>query len=222
MPNVIELKSVEKSYRIDGRDLKILKKTNLSIKKGEFVSIVGPSGSGKSTLMHIMGALDRPTRGEVWIEGKNIAKMPDNELAHLRNKKIGFVFQTFNLMNKLTAAENVMLPLWFSGVDKQDRAKELLKQMGLVHRMEHFPMKLSGGERQRVSIARALANSPSIILADEPTGNLDSKTGAAIMGILKDINQNGTTLIIVTHDNYIAETAKKKIVIKDGAIIKGR
>jgi len=224
MENVIELKGVEKTYHIDDHELKILKKTSLSIKKGEFVAIVGPSGSGKSTLMHIMGALDRPTHGEVWIDGKNIAKLSDNELAHIRNKKIGFVFQSFNLMNKLTALENVMLPMWFGGRNDsstKERATTLLKQMGLGHRMEHYPLKMSGGERQRVSIARSLSNSPSIILADEPTGNLDSKTGEAIMKILKDINKSGTTLIIVTHDLNIASTAQKRIVIRDGEIVKG-
>lgn len=224
MENVIELKDVEKTYRIDYHELKILKKTNLSIKKGEFAAIVGPSGSGKSTLMHIMGALDRPTKGEALIDGENIAKLSDNELAHIRNKKIGFVFQSFNLMNKLTALENVMLPMWFGGRNDKstkERASMLLKKMGLGHRMEHYPLKMSGGERQRVSIARSLANSPPIILADEPTGNLDSKTGANIMKILKDINRNGTTLIIVTHDLNIADTAQRKIVIRDGEIVKG-
>ncbi len=214
----LELKHVEKSYS-NGVSLKILDSINLQIKKGEFVAIVGPSGSGKSTLMHIMGALDRPTKGEVFIDGKNIAKMNDAELAEIRNKKIGFVFQSFNLMTKLTALENVAFPIELSGKPDEKRAKMLLDKVQLSHRLEHLPLKMSGGEKQRVAIARALANNPSIILADEPTGNLDSKTGQAIIELLKDIHKSGTTLIIITHDKAIAKIAKKKIVMKDGRIV---
>ena len=191
----------------------------MEIKKGEFIAIIGPSGSGKSTLMHIMGALDRPTKGEVYIDGEDIAKMNDKELAEIRNKKIGFIFQSFNLMNKLTALENVEFPMELSGEFDKKRAKMLLEKVQLNHRHDHLPSELSGGEKQRVAIARALANNPSIILADEPTGNLDSKTGKTIIELLKDINQNGTTLIIITHDKSIAEIAEKKITMKDGKII---
>ncbi|MBI4162053.1 MAG: ABC transporter ATP-binding protein [Candidatus Aenigmarchaeota archaeon] len=218
---MIELKNVEKSYS-NGVSLRILDNINLEIKKGDFAAIVGPSGSGKSTLMHIMGALDRPTKGEVYIDNKNIAKMGDRELAEIRNKKIGFVFQSFNLMNKLTALENVSFPMELSGIPDEKKAKMLLEKVQLDHRMNHLPSKMSGGEKQRVAIARALANSPPIILADEPTGNLDSKTGHAIMDLLKDIHQNGTTLVVITHDKAIAEIAKKKIVMKDGKIVSGR
>ena len=214
----IELKKVEKSY-YNGAPLKILNDINLEIKKGEFIAIIGPSGSGKSTLMHIMGALDRPTKGEVYIDGEDIAKMNDKELAEIRNKKIGFIFQSFNLMNKLTALENVEFPMELSGEFDKKRAKMLLEKVQLNHRHDHLPSELSGGEKQRVAIARALANNPSIILADEPTGNLDSKTGKTIIELLKDINQNGTTLIIITHDKSIAEIAEKKITMKDGKII---
>ncbi len=217
--NIIELKHVEKTYS-NGVILKILDNINLQVKKGEFVAIVGPSGSGKSTLMHIMGALDRPTKGEVHIDGKNIDKMDDKELAEIRNKKIGFVFQSFNLMNKLTALENVSFPMELSGTCDEKRAKTLLEKVQLGHRMNHLPSKMSGGEKQRVAIARALANNPPIILADEPTGNLDSKTGQAIIELLKDIHKNGTTLIIITHDKSIADMAKKKITMQDGRIVK--
>ena len=219
--NAIELKNVEKSYS-NGVSLKILDDINVEIKKGEFVAIIGPSGSGKSTLMHIMGALDRPTKGEVYIDDKNIAKMDDKELAQVRNKKIGFVFQSFNLMNKLTALENVAFPIELSGNNDTKRAKMLLEKVQLSHRLYHLPSELSGGEKQRVAIARALANNPSIILADEPTGNLDSKTGKTIMELLKDIHQNGTTLVIITHDKTIAQIADRHVRIQDGKIIKNK
>ncbi len=220
--NVVELKNVEKVYRMDDVYVPILKGISLKIRKGEFVSIMGPSGSGKSTLLHLIGALDRPTKGAVLIEGNNISDMSDNELANIRGRKIGFVFQTFNLIPRLTALENVMLPMWFTGkLDRDIRAKYLLEKVGLGQRTHHLPNQLSGGERQRVAVARALANTPEIIVADEPTGNLDSKTGTEIMNMLREINDEGNTLVLVTHDMKLADTAERVVQIMDGKMIKG-
>lgn len=203
-------------------DIHALDGVDLSIKKGEFIAIVGPSGSGKTTLANIIGALDKPTSGEVVIEEQNIAKSNDKELSDLRNKKIGFVFQTFNLQSGYTALENVMLPLIFAKIPLKKRkakAEECLNAVGLGDRMKHKPDQLSGGQRQRVSIARALANNPEIIIADEPTGNLDSQKGKEIINLLRDLNKNkGITLIVITHDTNIAREADRIISIYDGKI----
>ncbi|MFH8080724.1 MAG: ABC transporter ATP-binding protein [Candidatus Aenigmatarchaeota archaeon] len=224
MSNVIELHNVEKVYN-EGKEneLKVLKGINIKIKEGEYVSIVGPSGSGKSTLMHIMGCLDRPTRGKVIIDGQDVSKLNDEKLAKIRREKIGFIFQQFYLIPVLNALENVKVPMNLlskSVYDKDERAKELLRLVGLEHRLYHFPNQLSGGEMQRVAIARALANNPKIILADEPTGNLDTKRGEEIINLLENLNKEGKTLIIVTHDLSIAKRAERKIMIRDGMVIK--
>jgi putative ABC transport system ATP-binding protein len=221
--NIVELQNVKKTYTLGEVDLHVLNGISLKVRKGEFVSIIGPSGSGKSTMLHIVGALDRPTSGKVLISGRNVSLMDDNELAVLRGRTIGFVFQAFNLIPRLTALENVMLPMWFADMGEErraKRAKSLLEQVGLSKRLDHVPAKLSGGERQRVAIARALANDPEIIVADEPTGNLDTKTGESIIKILKSINTNGKTLIIVTHDNKIAKIGSRIIRLIDGKIVK--
>lgn len=198
---------------------------NLTINKGDFIAIIGPSGSGKTTLANIIGGLDMPTTGEIIVEGQNISKVSDKDLSDYRNKKIGFVFQTFNLQNSYSALENVMLPLIFSKISSKERkikAEECLKAVGLEDRMDHKPDQLSGGQRQRVSIARALSNNPEIIIADEPTGNLDSKKGAEIVELLKKLNkEKNITLIIITHDINIAKQAGKIISLYDGKIIKG-
>ncbi|RLG57160.1 MAG: macrolide ABC transporter ATP-binding protein [Candidatus Hydrothermarchaeota archaeon] len=222
MNEIIELKGVTKIYKMDKVLVPALRGINLKIRKGEFVSIMGPSGSGKTTLMNLIGCLDRPTEGEIYIANKNIAKLGDDELAKLRREKIGFVFQQFNLIPRLTALENVELPMWFAGLSKKkrrERAIELLKLVGLEKRIHHKPAELSGGERQRVSIARALANNPEIILADEPTGNLDTKTGKEIMEILKDLNKQGKTIVLVTHDETFAKEAERIIKIRDGRLL---
>ncbi len=197
---------------------------NLEFKKGEFIAITGPSGCGKSTMLNLLGALDKPTSGKIMIEGTDISTLNDNELAFIRGKKIGFIFQTFNLIPRLTALENVMLPMWFVGVAQEERKKRalsLLGNVGLSHRTNNRPSQLSGGERQRVAIARALANNPEIIVADEPTGNLDSKTGKDIMNLLKNIQKtNNITFILVTHDLDIARQAKMRIKMLDGKIVR--
>nr|WP_281273804.1 ABC transporter ATP-binding protein [Biomaibacter acetigenes] len=195
----------------------------LTIDEGEFVAIVGPSGSGKSTLMNILGCLDTPTKGKYEFEGKDVSKLNDNELAAIRNLRIGFVFQNFNLLPKLTALENVELPLMYAGKNtayRRNRAKEVLNAVGLGERLHHKPSELSGGQQQRVAIARALSADPPIILADEPTGNLDTRSGREIMEILKALNQNGKTIILITHDINIANQANRKVHIQDGKIVK--
>ncbi|AKB60334.1 ABC transporter ATP-binding protein [Methanosarcina mazei] len=201
-------------------EVPVLSNISLRIEKGEFLAIVGPSGSGKSTLMNLIGCLDRPTEGQVLIKGRDLDGMSDEELARLRGLEIGFVFQTFNLVPRLTAFENVLLPTFANSrsTDPQKRAKELLSIMGLKDRMRHRPGELSGGQSQRVSIARALINDPSILLADEPTGNLDSKTGFEILNIFMDLNKDGRTVVIVTHDPEIAKFADRVILVKDGTI----
>lgn len=222
--NAIELKNVKKDYLLGEVEVNVLRGMSLTIKKGEFASIVGPSGSGKTTLLNMIGCLDIPTSGDVLIDGTNISKHSEDELAMIRREKIGFVFQQFNLISKLSALENVKFPMWLKNVpssQRNKRAHELLKKVGLDHRMTHKPTELSGGERQRVSIARALANSPEIILADEPTGNLDSKTGQEVMGLLMELHKKTKlTLIIVTHDNHLAKKARHTIHIKDGLVVK--
>ncbi len=216
---IIECKNIWKIYK-EGR-VQALCGVSLKIRKGETLAILGPSGSGKSTLMHILGCLDRPSKGKVLIKGRDVSKLSDDELAKIRAKTIGFVFQFFYLVPYLTALENVMLPMIFVGEKNTEKCKELLKIVGLEKRANHLPMQLSGGERQRVAIARALANNPEIILADEPTGNLDSKTGEEIIKLLLDLNKkHGKTVVVVTHDSQLAKRMKRIIHIKDGKIIK--
>lgn len=224
MKTLIELKNVYKIYKMGEEDFFALKDINLKIDKRERIAIMGPSGCGKSTLLNLIGCLDRPTKGKILIDGKDISKLNDNELAHIRGDKIGFVFQFFYLIPTLTALRNVMLPMSFSTLSKdrkEERASELLKMVGLEKREDYLPHQMSGGERQRVAIARAMVNEPEIILADEPTGNLDSKSGEDTMKMLLRLNtENQVTLIIVTHDSFIASHAKKIIYLKDGSIIK--
>lgn len=222
MENVIELREINKIYHTGEVSLHVLNNINLKIRHGEHISIMGASGSGKSTLLNMIGCLDRPTSGKIIIDGKDASKLNDNELAHIREKKIGFVFQFFYLIPNLDVLQNVELPMIFANrKDLKKRALELLKMVGLEKRLHHYPSQLSGGEQQRVAIARALANEPEIILADEPTGNLDSKSGKAIMDILYKLNKDGITLLIVTHENFIGGKAKRRIYLKDGQIIRG-
>lgn len=219
---LLSLKNVSKIYQMGEVEIKALDNVSLKIKKGEFVAIQGPSGSGKSTLMHIMGCLDTPTKGKVIFEGEDISKLSEAELAKIRNQKVGFVFQTFNLLPRTSALANVELPLIYTPLDSQskerDLAKKILNAVGLGERTLHFPSQLSGGEQQRVAIARALVNHPSIILADEPTGNIDSKTGKEIMTIFQRLNKKGNTIVVITHDLLIARHAQRIIKIKDGRI----
>lgn len=221
---MIEIKNLKKYYKLGGEIVKAVDDISFNIEDGEMLSIIGPSGSGKTTLMHILGGLDAPDDGDVIVDGENLRKFSGKKLAEYRNKKVGFVFQTFNLQPHLTALENVELPLIISGVNQKKRkemASIALEKVGLKDRMNHKPNELSGGQRQRVSIARALVNSPKIILADEPTGNLDSKTGDMILDLLKSLNkQEGVTIIIVTHDEYVARSCDKIIQIQDGKIKK--
>lgn len=219
---IIKLEDVIKIYDTGAIKLKALKGINLSIEENEFVAIMGTSGSGKSTLMNVLGCLDRLTDGNYFLDGVNISTLNDNELADIRNKKIGFVFQAFNLLPKLTSIANVELPMMYAGVPKrerEERAKEALNRVGLSNRIYHKPNELSGGQRQRVAIARALVNKPAIILADEPTGNLDSASSEEIMGIFQQLNDEGVTIVMVTHEPDIAMHTKRAIVFKDGNII---
>lgn len=219
---VIELRNVNKYYTLGETIIKANKNINLKINKGEFVTIFGPSGCGKSTLMHLIGLLDTPTKGEVLINGERTSELSDDEKTTLRNKKIGFVFQFFFLTPNLTAEENVQLPMIFSKKDakeRHERAEELLKTVGLSDREHHYPYQLSGGQRQRVAIARALSNKPELILADEPTGNLDSQTGKEVIKTFKELWKKGNTLVVVTHDPELAKEAPRTIKMKDGEII---
>ncbi|MEK7679760.1 MAG: ABC transporter ATP-binding protein [Deltaproteobacteria bacterium] len=216
---MIDLEKITKRYTVGSAIVEALRDVSVHIGKGEFVSIMGPSGSGKSTMMNIIGCLDRPSEGRYTLNGRRVEAMTEDELAHVRNSSIGFVFQTFNLLTRHTAIENVELPLLYAGVkETKDRARAALTDVGLEKRLDHKPNELSGGERQRVAIARAIIQNPSIILADEPTGNLDSRTGAEIMSIFKNLNANGTTIVLVTHEKEIAEYSRRIITIRDGAV----
>lgn len=223
METVINLDKIVKNYYIGTITVEALRSLDIDIKRNEYVAIMGPSGSGKSTLMNLVGALDTPTSGEYILNGTDVSKMDDNRLAEIRNQEIGFIFQTFNLLPRYTALENVMLPLIYAGVPKSERierATTTLAEVGLADRMDHRPNELSGGQRQRVAVARALVNKPSIILADEPTGNLDSKTSVDIMKLFGDIHSKGNTIILVTHEESIARYAHRIIRLFDGEIDK--
>jgi len=218
---LLRLKNICRTFKLDGVSVKAICNVSLEIRKGEFVSIIGPSGSGKSTLMYLIGFLDRPSSGEIMFNGKNVDSLSSGEIARIRNKEIGFVFQSFNLLPKTSALDNVCLPMVYSGIPRKERieiAKDILTKLGLTDRLTHFPNQLSGGEQQRVAIGRALANNPSIILADEPTGNLDTKSGKEILEILKNLNKEGKTIIIVTHNIEIAEQTRRIIRLVDGRI----
>jgi putative ABC transport system ATP-binding protein len=223
MEPLITIKDIGRKYVIGSEVIHALKSVSLTINKGEFVALMGPSGSGKSTLMNILGCLDTPTHGEYILNGINVSHMTDGELAEVRNAEIGFVFQTFNLLPRNSALDNVALPLIYAGVNKenrQDRAKKALENVGLGNRIDHRPNELSGGQRQRVAVARALINNPSIILADEPTGNLDTKTSIEIMGLMEDIHAKGNTIILVTHEEDIAQHAHRIVRMRDGLVEK--
>ena len=219
--NVIEVKNLEKTYYVGDMEVNALRGVSFNILKSQFSAIMGPSGSGKSTLMHIIGCLDSPTKGDYHLNGENVANMQDDQLAKIRNKEIGFVFQKFHLLPRNTALENVMLPLKYASVGKTERsnkAMEALTQVGLADRVDHRPSELSGGQQQRVAIARALVNSPAILFADEPTGNLDSKTGEEVMNLLHELNDKGQTIVLITHEKEIADQTERTIFIRDGKI----
>ena len=218
---VIKTEELAKVYEMGSEQVHALRSINVEIRKGEYVAIMGPSGSGKSTLMNLIGCLDSPTSGRYWLAGRLVSDLDDDELAYIRNKEIGFVFQTFNLLPRATALHNVELPLIYNGtpaVERLERAKQALEKVDLTERMNHKPNELSGGQRQRVAIARALVNSPSIVLADEPTGNLDSKTGDEIMTLFETLHSQGNTIIVVTHENDVAQHARRIIHIRDGKV----
>lgn len=220
---VIRLKDVAKFYHMGDETVKALNGINIDIYQGDFVAIVGPSGSGKSTAMNMVGALDFSTKGDIYLDNINIEKLHESDLAQIRGKKIGFVFQTFNLIPTLTAVENVMLPMVFQGIEyeeRYERAKKLLEEIGLGPRLDHLPNELSGGERQRVAVSRALANDPEVILADEPTGNLDTKRGEEVAKMFNKLSDEGKTIILVTHDMYVAKYADKIYHLRDGKIVK--
>lgn len=220
---IISAENLWKTYQLGGQEVNALCEATFTISQGEFVAIMGPSGSGKSTLMNILGCLDTPTKGNYYLRGKLVSTLDDNELAYIRNNEIGFVFQVFNLLARATAFHNVELPLIYKGTQKKAREEKTHKALEMVEmsdRMNHRPSELSGGERQRVAIARALVNEPSLLLADEPTGNLDSKTGLEIINLFRKIHSQGNTLIVVTHEREIAENAHRIIFLKDGRIIK--
>ena len=219
----IRLRDIKKIYKMGGQELAALNGINLDIKRGEFAALMGPSGSGKSTLMNILGCLDRPTVGSYELEGKEVAHLSDDELAVMRNKHIGFVFQNFNLLSRISSLENVALPLVYAGVgasERRKRAQEVLEAVGLGDRAGHLPNELSGGQRQRVAIARALVNNPEIIMADEPTGNLDTKSTKEIMEIFQEMHGRGKTIILVTHEPEIAVCANRQLLVRDGVIIR--
>ncbi|WGF91257.1 ABC transporter ATP-binding protein [Aequorivita marisscotiae] len=221
MSLLIKIRKITRDFPLGNEVVKVLKGIDLDINRGEYVALMGPSGSGKSTLMNLLGCLDTPTSGSYELNGKDVSNMTDDELAEIRNKEIGFVFQTFNLLPRTTALENVALPMIYAGASKSERtarAKQVLTDVGLADRMDHKPNQLSGGQRQRVAVGRALVNKPSIILADEPTGNLDSKTSDEIMNLFNEIHQAGNTVILVTHEEEIAENAHRIIRLRDGMV----
>lgn len=220
--NIIELKEITKTYKRGEEDLHVLRSISLSVAEGDFVAIIGPSGSGKSTLMNTIGLLDVPTTGSYTLDGVVTENMGDNALAELRNQKIGFIFQQFNLLPRLSAMENVELPMIYAGIprkERRERANNMLKMLGMGERGHHKPSELSGGQQQRVAIARALAISPSLILADEPTGALDSRTGEEVLELILQLNAQGNTIVLITHDHHIADNAKRVVSLKDGVII---
>jgi len=222
--SLIQLSQITKVYDSGENEVQALRGVDVSIERGEFVSIIGPSGSGKSTLMHILGCLDSPTSGSYWLDDDDVAQLSGRQLARIRNSKLGFVFQTFNLLPRATIWKNVELPLLYAGLgrdERRERALEALKRVGLAKRAKHRPNELSGGQRQRVAIARALVNNPSLILADEPTGNLDTKTGSEIINIFEELAANNQTIVLVTHDPAIAARTHRRIQIVDGAIVDG-
>jgi putative ABC transport system ATP-binding protein len=225
MASMISLKDITKTYHLGSIDVPVLKRINLSIEQGEYVAIMGASGSGKSTLMNIIGCLDRPTSGQYFLAGQDLTTLDDDELADIRNQYIGFVFQQFNLLPKLTSLSNVMLPMIYADVDKSQRIEQAtaaLVQVGLKDRLQNSPNQLSGGQQQRVAIARALVNHPALVLADEPTGALDSTTSKEIMDLLTELNQQGTTIIVVTHDANVAIRTKRTIRMVDGVIVESK
>ena len=218
---LISLEGIRKSYSLGGNVVHALREIDLKIDKGEYTALMGPSGSGKSTLMNIIGCLDSPSQGQYWLNGKEVSRMNDVDLSQVRNQEIGFVFQTFNLLNRLSALDNVALPLVYAGMKSKERlarAESVLEQVGLKDRMHHRPNELSGGQRQRVAVARALVNNPSLLLADEPTGNLDTKTSHEIMALFEEIHQQGNTIVLVTHEEDIAAHAKRIVRLRDGLI----
>ncbi len=221
-PPVIQLRDVEKTYQSEGVVTEALRGVNLVIGSGEFVALMGPSGSGKSTMMHMMGFLDRPTAGQYLFRDRDVSRLSDDELAFMRRSEVGFVFQSFHLLAKSKVVDNVMLPMMYAGVpaeERRPRALEALADVGLSHRVDYLSNRLSGGERQRVAIARALANRPAVLFADEPTGNLDSKSGSAVLGLLQELHRKGTTVIMVTHETEAAEYAERIVRVRDGKIV---
>jgi putative ABC transport system ATP-binding protein len=218
---IINVQNIKKSYNVGTQEVHALRGIDLSVEKGEFMAIMGPSGSGKTTLMNIIGCLDTPTSGTYELNGKSVSSLDDDELASIRNKEIGFVFQSFNLLAKNSTLDNVLLPLKYAGESKNDaviKAKKVIERVGLTERLDHTPAELSGGQQQRVAIARALVNNPSIIFADEPTGNLDSKTGEEVMNLFKELNSYGQTIILITHEDSVAQQSNRVITIMDGLI----
>lgn len=218
---IIRTEGITKDYVLGAETVHAVRGVDIEIQTGEFVAVMGPSGSGKSTFMNVIGCLDTPTAGDYWLNGTSVKELSDDELARIRNREIGFVFQTFNLLPRATSLHNVELPLIYAGIrgkERRELAKEKLELVGLADRMDHKPPELSGGQRQRVAVARALVNSPALLLADEPTGNLDSKTGTEIMEVLRGLNEQGQTIVLVTHEPHIAEYAKRQVHLKDGLV----